>query len=91
MFLAIVALCFTIVRNFRNRHDMAWVVVFLLAALSHSMVETWMLNFRSFFAIAFWFLLLFAGASSVRYNEAQDVRFKPRGRQLAMEQLGSLR
>jgi O-antigen ligase len=43
---------------YRYQKDKVYIAVTIIAILFHSMVETWVLNFSSFLAIIFWFLIL---------------------------------
>lgn len=61
-FISIVGICVTISLRLKHNRGKTWVTIFLIAALMHSMIETWMLNFRSFLSIAFWVLLMIGGA-----------------------------
>lgn len=80
LFLSIVGLCVAISVKLRDNKEKTWIVVFMIAALTHSMVETWMLNFRSFFAIAFWVILFLSSAFSFGRKMGEKHEFPDRSK-----------
>ena len=54
---------------YRYQKDKVYIAVTIIAILMHSMVETWILNFSSFLAIIFWFLIL----SSFQYQKRKVI------------------
>lgn len=67
-FVALAVTCLKIANLFKQDRRSVWVAVLLIAALTHSMAETWMLNFRSFLAIAFWIVVFLGGSVVAKFG-----------------------
>lgn len=80
LFLSVVWICVRIASRLRDERHKVWLIVFLFGSLAHSMVETWMLNFGSLLAIAFWILLMFGGAYTADRRRLKGSRPLPSAR-----------
>lgn len=73
-FVALAVTCLRIANRFKQDRRSVWVAVLLIAALTHSMAETWMLNFRSFLAIAFWIVVFLGGSAVAKFGRSSVAR-----------------